>query len=81
MRLGATAGEARLVVVVEQRYREQREKEAHARWVDSVLASYGKLIRLQLRLAGGLLPYRTVQWLLAHGYLAVREGRYRVVKG
>ncbi|UZP68740.1 hypothetical protein N1030_07150 [Desulfovibrio mangrovi] len=67
-----------VVVQHEKRYRETREELAHQRWVQMVLTRYSRLIRLQLQLGGGLLPYRSVAWLVAHGYVEVREGRFRV---
>lgn len=80
VQLDEAAPDAALVITERHRSLDPREKAAQTEWVKMVLGRYELLIRLQLRMAEGLLPYRSVHWLLAHGYLEVRDKRYRIVR-
>ena len=76
VRLCRANAEPYLMVLYEKRYRDRQEEKIVQRWVGKVLSRYRRLVWLQLELAEGPEAYRPVQWLVAHGYVELREGRY-----
>ena len=81
VRLGDPAkDEPELVVEHDTKYPIARGAGRHMQWVATVMERYSGLIKLQLEKGNPANPYRSVQWLISHGYLKVTGGRYVMVK-
>jgi hypothetical protein len=81
VRLGDPAkGEPDLVVEHDTARPINRGAGRHMQWVATVMDRYNALIRLQFAKGTPACPYRSVQWLISHGYVRVVDGRYQLVK-
>ncbi|UZP67701.1 hypothetical protein N1030_01660 [Desulfovibrio mangrovi] len=80
VRLAAVSGGHIVQSIEDGRKRHALERMAHERWVQQTLARYNSLIMFQLSMAGEGGGYRSVQWLISHGYLRVEDGRYVLLK-
>lgn len=76
VRLVIKSGEQTVQTIGDGRKMHALEQRAHDRWVRLAIARYISLITMQLSMADKPGEYRSVNWLVSHGYLKISEGRY-----